>query len=328
MRMSVAAIAALTTAISIGIFSNDVHAAEKCMVVGTWNLEHFKDGARRGFPERMGSSQAIPGRTNSDLEAIAVAIRDTMQIRLLTLQEINGKTRTNGSTYSPELDRLLSYLGSTFEYRIGNTGGKQRIAFLWDKRYVKANRIENLTVPETLVGGSDIFDRDPLLGHFSLLNGTQPKADFLFVGLHLKSGQRNTANHDAAMERLLNELKDLKGTSAIYPSGEEDVLIAGDMNASRYDNYREGFWGDMEDADWVVMEGKGYPQTRVNGSQIDYIFALDGAGAKKGMIKEEIDDDEAVVHMGLAKHGRFRFREVYSDHYPVTTCIKFAWDND
>ena len=37
---------------------------------------------------------------------------------------------------------------------------------------------------------------------------------------------------------------------------------------------------------------------------------------------------EAIVHMGLAADGRRGFRDTYSDHYPVTTCIDLKADDD
>ena len=59
--------------------------AQQSYVVGTWNLEHFHDGARRGFPE-----SSISARKNSDYEFVASIIKN-LDIKLLILEEINGR---------------------------------------------------------------------------------------------------------------------------------------------------------------------------------------------------------------------------------------------
>lgn len=312
--------------------------AETCYRVGTWNLEHFKDGSKRGFPERQGD-RAIKPRKPSDILAIAEAIRDRMDLKILTLQEING-VRNSNPPRSNELDQLIEVLGSDYRYRIAKSGRKQRTAFLWDSRFAKLNEFHEVFVPKIEVAdrrssGSpldpkDIFDRDPIFAHFTFLDGREERNDLLFVGLHLASQQWRVKNHDAAMDHLRDTLDDLRRSHDVYPQGEKDILVGGDMNASWYDNKRERFFDEWNEDGWVVMARKkgSYPGTRTNGSQIDYLIATDGKGRKKGLIKEEIEDDEAIVHLGLAADGRFQYRNIYSDHFPVTTCIKVGADKD
>lgn len=298
---------------------------QECHVVGTWNLEHFREGASRGFPERSGQ---IPARTSEDVENIAIAIRDWMEARVLTLQEINGTGGDNPT--SDEMDDLISKLGDSFDYRIAKSGSNQRVAFLWNKDFVRLNAIHEIEIPEELSEEKDIFDRDPLVANFSFLDNGEAKNDFTFVGLHLASGQHLAENHDDAMERLLDELEALEGASDAFPTGENDILIGGDLNASRYDGPQEQFFIDFNDAEWRVLshDVKGYPATRVNSSQIDYLIASRNTSSRKGLIKDEIEDDEAIVWQGLAWNGRFKFRDVYSDHFPVTTCIIVQEDTD
>ena len=52
--------------------------------VGTWNLEHFYDGAARGFPEDLGIGPSYPNRTDDDYEAIADVIA-TLDVKILLL---------------------------------------------------------------------------------------------------------------------------------------------------------------------------------------------------------------------------------------------------
>ena len=108
------------------------------------------------------------------------------------------------------------------------------------------------------------------------------------------------------------------------------VLIGGDLNASWFDNNQEDFFDDFNQGEWKVLARKNnpYPPTRVNGSQIDYLIATNETGSTSGLVKDEIDDDEALVYLGIAGDGRFRYRNVYSDHFPVGTCINVVADAD
>ncbi len=78
----------------------------------------------------------------------------------------------------------------------------------------------------------------------------------------------------------------------------------------------------------MANKNKGYPGTRVNGSQIDYLIASHQSDGFLGLVKDEIEDDEAIVFQGLAWNGRFKYRNTYSDHFPVTTCIEVTDDTD
>ena len=43
--------------------------------VGTWNLEHFKEGIKRGFPENLHGGLQYPPRSQEDYETIASIIQ-------------------------------------------------------------------------------------------------------------------------------------------------------------------------------------------------------------------------------------------------------------
>lgn len=310
---------------------SQVATADQCYIVGTWNIEHFKHGAKRGFPEQSGHYAA---RTQAQIGKLAKAIDKTIDFKLLALQEING---VSGQTRSKELNDLVSKLGNHWKYRIALSGKKQRVAFLWDTRFVKLNSAHEIVVPPKYVPKTgnkkkDIFDRDPLVGHFTFLKDGQEMNDLTFVALHLASGQFRTKNHDTAMAILKTDLASLKG-DASYPANENDILLAGDFNASWYDKHRENFFDRYNKNGWKVMalkskkhNSKGYPDTRVNGSQIDYLIAT--TKSNNGLIGQEIQDGVAIVHQGLAKYSRETFRDDYSDHFPVTTCVSVTSDTD
>jgi len=63
-------------------------------------------------------------------------------------------------------------------------------------------------------------------------------------------------------------------------------------------------------------------------SQIDYLIASRNLPGKRGLFGEEITAEQATVHQNLADRDWDGFRRVFSDHFPVTTCVSVIPDND
>jgi endonuclease/exonuclease/phosphatase family metal-dependent hydrolase len=311
--------------------------SDLCYTVGTWNLEHFHDGKNRGFPETLWGGPSYPARTANDLTALAAVIRDSLDAKILILNEVMGEEReVEGELHhrSEEMDDLLAQLGPSFQYVITQSGRAQRVVLLYDTRYVRLNAAAEIEIPRIVVQGSDIFYRDPLIGHFTFLYDGEPKNDLLVVGLHLISDQEKTRNHDAAMARLLRELDMARADGTVLPTAEFDILLGGDLNASRYDNDIEQFFTDLDTGNWKVLAGDIYPATRLSGvpleprSQIDYLIVTRNTPEQSGLLGEEISTSEASVHQELAQGDWQTFRRVFSDHFPVTTCVRVTEDND
>ncbi|MGH6692436.1 MAG: hypothetical protein ACREF4_17350, partial [Gammaproteobacteria bacterium] len=203
-----------------------------CYEVGLWNLEHFGKGKSRGFPEYTYNPKGptYPPRAVSDLAAIATAIRDVIKARVIVLTEINGRPLyededAGAPATSEELDDLITRLGPSFRYVLARSGGAQRIGILYDTRYARLNAWENLEVPNPKVQGKGLFDRRPLMGHFTFLRDGQPYNDLLIVGLHLASGQQLTSNHDQAMGMVITKLDEARLAGNVLPAGEYDMLM-------------------------------------------------------------------------------------------------------
>jgi hypothetical protein len=309
-----------------------------CYPVGTWNLEHFKNGKTRGFPEDGDGGPSYPPRGVNDLIAIAEMIRDTMGAKILILNEINGEEREiNGESQqrSDELDALIVQLGPSFQYMIAKSGAAQRVALLWDTRFIRLNVAAEIEVPRTEIQGSDIFARDPLMGHFTFLHNGTAHNDLLVVGLHLASGQNKNKNHDAAMALLMRKLDEARSDGLVLPVGEFDIVIGGDLNANKFDQFQEQFFVDLNQGDWAVLAGNDYPVTRLSGvpiqpraSKIDYLIVSRKNDARSGLLGEEITDAEAKVHQDIANGNWDTWRRVFSDHFPVTACVAIMTDND
>ena len=216
-----------------------------------------------------------------------------------------------------------------------SSGNSQRVAFVYDTRFVRPNAVTEIEVDRIEIQGKDIFDRDPLVGHFTFLVEGTDHNDLLVVGLHLASGQHNNRNHDAAMTRLLRELDQLRAEGTVLQAGEFDILLAGDLNANMFDNKVEEFFTSMDSGDWDVLAEAPYPATRLSGvplqprnSRIDYIIASRVNGVQRGLSGEEITASAATVHQDLADDDWDTFREQFSDHFPVTTCVGVVADAD
>lgn len=312
--------------------------------VATWNLEWFKDGKQRGFPELIGSD-AIPPRTMDDFAFIADAII-SLRLDLVMLQEIHGddlEVDGEALTESPEMERLVHLLdersdGNFWQYEIGTSGRDQRLAFLWDTRTVGMRWWCEADLPSERVNGKQLFDRQPIVGMFSCFEDGVEMNDFAVVNLHLASGQRNAKNHDMAMQRVLGWIDTEQALDSCVPSGELDIVIGGDLNMSRFDRFEEDIWDSLESGDWdVLADDETYPGTRLRGdplgsevSIIDYLIISQGPGALAG---EEVQMTMAHVHQELLMFpgvgdSALRLRQLSSDHLPVTVDIAISADTD
>lgn len=317
---------------AVGVFLLQNSASAKEYVVGTWNLEVFDAKKKRGFPELQGDRQILP-RTKRDYMSVAKSIL-TMEIRILLLQEINATTvvkEDEEERYedirSAELDQLLKYLPATWDYTIGESGGSQHVAILYDSAFVRLEAACEADFPREKVQGKSLFARQPLLAHFTFLDDGKEMNDFVVVNLHLASLQRLARNHSRAMRKVRRLLESARRSEWCIPKNEEDILIAGDLNASMYDEHKgrsykedEGFWGSDGWRTLAPADGSLYPETRINGSQIDYIIVSDG-------LAKDLKDEVAQVWSELATNKR-QFRRWQSDHVPVTVRIPVHPDDD
>jgi endonuclease/exonuclease/phosphatase family metal-dependent hydrolase len=309
-------------------------------VIGCWNLEHFHEGATRGFPE---NSPTLPSRTPTQIGEIAQTIRNDLNAKLLVLNEINGFDGTDADgdpiAVSNEMNSMTNQLASGWNYVLARSGDSQRIAILYDSTAVRINDVVEFTVGPRRVQDKDIFDRDPLAAHVTFLQNGQPRNDLIVVGVHLASGQDKNRNHDAAMQLLLTLLETSRQAGELGGASETDIVIMGDYNANAFLPPAEQFFIDMDDSTgrWDVLADNNYPATRLSGnplqqrnSQIDYIIASRFIAGHSGLSGDEITATTATVHAELiaAQGGANNFRRDLSDHLPVTVTVRVANDTD
>lgn len=308
--------------------------------IATWNLEYLKDGAKRGFPEFQGTG-ALPPRTDADYQFIADTIK-TLDLNIVLLQEINGHDLPDeadsgaSQARSVELDRLVTKLGADrFAYVIGTTGGVQRLAVLYDTQVAHLVWHCEAALPNTVVEGSKLFARQPLLAYFRLFDNGVEMNDFVVISLHLASKRELTQNHDQAMTAVVAWIAESRAANGCVPAGEFDVLLAGDLNADRFDGHVEAFWDNLEAAGWdVLADHPSYQATRLTSNppaqhdrKLDYIIVAEGVG---GLAGEETTQTTATVHSELvaAAGGGLSFRTRASDHLPVSVRVRVTEDLD
>ena len=129
--------------------------------------------------------------------------------------------------------------------------------------------------------------------------------------------------------RLRNRLKALRGNNPVLPQEEDDILLAGDLNASPYDSQHEVFFSTYNIGNWNVLTGTGtYPATRISNKKLDYVIITTTNNMQQGLWGGEITSEPAKVWQELADGDWDQFREDLSDHFPVTTCVAVSSDSD
>lgn len=280
--------------------------------IGVWNIENLSPTRRRGFPE-LRRNRSLRPRTDQQLETIAQYL-DEIGPDALVVTEIDPDL---GGGRSSQLETILNHLGDEWAYELGSEGGGQRIGLIYDKNRVRVKQSIEMIEEEYNIQGSDIADRDPLVWWVELLSDGEAYNDLLIVGLHLKSQQRNVHNHMAAVAKVFGDLSDKTVREELglpSVSVEPEVAILGDMNDSAHRRRNFKFIFDYARGLGYTHLGSDlpeYPGTRVNGSEIDHVF-----------VSEDLVD--LVVQGSFRVHGVTsrsqirRYRETFSDHFPVT----------
>lgn len=302
------------------------------ITIATWNLEHLgSDG--RGFPEHV--SAGFEARNGWDLRKIARLIKDDLQLDIVCLQEIAITRKQFGKAYSEPLDVLLQKLGGDWAYYVTYTDpcdtdqDKMQNAFLYNSTRVTLKEAFELDVPFYEVGAKQLFDRIPLVGHFTTPQN-QSENQFVLVNLHLASGQGNDENHLAAMVMVEQNLKKaLKGRDILEPNRSsryalQDVVVLGDFNDNPYALKPNGECCKYLDLLYQYMNHKNYTDlvtqeiqtTRMNtnfNSTIDHVLV-------HRSIKKHIGVNKAYVYYPFdasEKDELKKWRKSYSDHFPV-----------
>ena len=309
--------------------STKILFAQDSLRVGVWNIEKLSTSATRGFPELRGSD-SLPPRTDSALEQIATYIRDELNVDALMVTEIDADSPLSTAIrpQSEQLNRIALQMGENWKYFLGRTGDDMRLGLLFNTDRVRLKKLVNLQAPEFPVSGKDILDRDPFIVWISAIDQGELKNDLILICVHLKSQQKPYKdNRMAAVAKLIGDITDPEVRDELtLPSKREEpeVIILGDCNDSSFKD--SGFKYMFDYLEGVgfrhVRNGSSeYPHTRVNGSQIDHLFA------SKKIFDETMISGSFKVH-SVEDAERNRYRRIFSDHFPLTLDLRVSSDND
>lgn len=300
--------------------------------VTTWNIEHLGSGGR-GFGGGYGGG-SLDLRTDEQLKAIGIFIRDTLKSDVVALQEI-GITYVDGQSRSSELDKITKEMGEEWKYYLppkhrNHHDGSMYVGFLWNNNRIRGLQLKPFYLPNLELAGKALFDRTPVIGYFEIIKDEVTKNDFLLVNVHLASGQHNDENHLIAMTliqyRLGKALKSLKIT-------ESDRIILGDFNDNPYSKYDSGR-ARYTNALYHHMGYKGYfdfvtPDFHSTRMDQNLTSIIDHVLINKSAKRHVVQDTKAEIWLPANAPESFpAWRETYSDHFPISVDIKVQSDDD
>jgi endonuclease/exonuclease/phosphatase family metal-dependent hydrolase len=265
----------------------------KPLRLGAWNLEHF-------------GSRNDPPRTDADVQAIADYIRD-LDVQVLAVSEINGEK---------PLTELVKCIGPEWKFVLGTSGhvgqeGQVAPGVLWDNSRVEMLGAGELSELSERGSAGLVFHRAPVVAAFRERAGGP---DFRVVSVHLKAGRtpedfdRRTAEGKslrAYLEKLASD-----------ESQDDDIVVLGDFNhdpsAGEADTWTEGGFAKF-------LTGHGRSIIHFD-RQIDHAVPL-------GTF-EEIRVGSFEIHNRNGLRDAKKWRNTYSDHFPVTVQLEAVPDDD
>lgn len=316
-------------ALSISCLLASTTTADDRLRIGVWNIEKLSATASRGFPELQGNA-SLPPRNDNDLDKMAKYIRDELKVDALMVTEIEADSPLSTSTrpQSEQLNQVATKIGSNWKYFLGDTGDDLRLGLLFNSDRVRLKKVINLHAPEFSIAGKDVLDRDPFIAWIAAVDNGTPQSDVILIGVHLKSQQGPYRdNRMGAIAKLVGDFLDAKTRDALtLPSANEEpeAIILGDCNDSSFLNGGFKYMFDyLQGVGFTHIRNQSntYPPTRVNGSQIDHLFASDRV-ANGSMISGSF-----AVHF-VPESERASYRKSLSDHFPVTLDLKLRSDDD
>jgi endonuclease/exonuclease/phosphatase family metal-dependent hydrolase len=265
----------------------------KSLRLGAWNLEHF-------------GSRNDPTRTEEDVQAIADYIRK-LDVQVLGVCEIDGEK---------PLKDLVKRIGPEWKSVLGTSGkvgqeGQVAPGVLWDDSRVEMLGAGELSELSGHQSAGLVFHRAPVVAAFRDRAGGP---DFRVVVVHLKAGRT-----PEDFERREAEGKALRGYLEKLVSDEkedDDIVVVGDFNHDPSAG-EAGTWKDRGFAHFLIGRGRSIIHFD---RQIDHAVPL-------GTF-EEIREGSFTVHNRDGLRDAKKWRNTYSDHFPITVELERVPDDD
>ncbi|MCU0983127.1 MAG: endonuclease/exonuclease/phosphatase family protein [Pirellulaceae bacterium] len=156
---------------------------------------------------------------------------------LVAIQEI----RSVDDTVVPQFVALINSTGVRYDFvigpRLGRTNSKEQYAMLYDSSRIEVDPSSVYTVPDP----QDLLHREPLVARFRP-RGVPPNQAFTFSLVNIHTDPDETVTE-------LNALADVFVGVQQNGTGEDDVILLGDINV---DEYRLGNLGRLPGIGYVV----------------------------------------------------------------------------
>jgi len=265
----------------------------KTLRLGAWNLEHF-------------GNRNDPPRTDEDVQAIADYI-GKIGVQALGVCEIDGEK---------PLKELVKRIGPGWKFTLGTTGkvgqeGQVALGILWDDSRLEMLGAGELSELSGHQSAGLVFHRAPVVAAFRDRAGGP---DFRVVVVHLKAGrtpedfERREAEGEALcgyLEKLISDTKE-----------DDDIVVMGDFNHDPSAGEAE-IWKTGGFAHFLTGRGR---------SIIHFDRQIDQAVPLGGF--EEVRESSFEIHNREGLRDPKKWRNTYSDHFPVTVDLEAVPDDD
>ncbi len=172
-------------------------------------------------------------------EVMDVLAHVVRRFDVVAIQEVRSKDQS----VLPQFTGLVNAKGARYDYilgpRLGRTSSKEQYAILFDTTRIGADRSSVYTAADP----QDLLHREPMVARFRVLGLPAEQAfTFTLVDIHTDPDETTTE---------LDALADVFQAVQRNGSGEDDVILLGDLNV---DEYHLGRLGRLPDIAWVVSD--------------------------------------------------------------------------
>jgi endonuclease/exonuclease/phosphatase family metal-dependent hydrolase len=161
-------------------------------------------------------------------EAMDVLTKVVRRFDVVAIQEV----RSTDDSVVPQFVQLVNADGSKYDFiigpRLGRTNSKEQYAVLFNTARIEVDRSSVYTVDDP----QDLLHREPLVARFRV-RGVPPEKAFSFNLVNIHTDPDETATE-------LDALADVFVGVQRNGSGEDDVILLGDLNVDEYHLGRMG----------------------------------------------------------------------------------------
>lgn len=155
-------------------------------------------------------------------EVMSVLCQVIRKFDVVAIQEV----RSTDDSILPTFVKMINSDGSKYDFvigpRLGRTNSKEQYAFVFDTARIAVDRTSVYTVPDP----NDLLHREPLVARFQVRGEPQAKMfSFTLVNIHTDPDET---------KRELNALADVFTSVQNNGSGEDDVILLGDLNVDEF----------------------------------------------------------------------------------------------